>query len=111
MITPINKLMVSTLEGLFFFNPDDIIRLEASSNYTRIFFTNRCPLTLARVLKDFTGILEPLGFLRTHRSHLVNRQHISSIDMAGNILMYDTSKAEISRRKKSGVLKTLHYMA
>ncbi len=110
MITPVNKLMVSTLEGLFFFNPDDIIRLEASSNYTRIFFTNRRPLLLARVLKDFTGFLEPLGFLRTHRSHLVNRRHIFHIDTVGNIIMHDASKAEISRRKKSEVLKSLRYI-
>ena len=110
MLTPVNKLMVSTLEGLFFLSPDDIIRLEASSNYTHIFFTNRKPLLLSRVLKDFTGILEPLGFLRTHRSHLVNRQHISSIDAGGHIIMYDASRAEISRRKKSEVLKCLRYV-
>lgn len=107
MITPANKLMVSAMEGLFFFNPEEIIRLEASSNYTQIFFTNRRPLLLAKVLKDFSGVLEPLGFLRTHRSHLVNRRHILQVDATGNIIMLDASKAEISRRKKNEVLKTL----
>jgi two-component system LytT family response regulator len=62
MISPVKKLRVSTLEGLFFFNLEEIIRLEASSNYTQIYFTNRRPMLLARVLKDFTGLLEPLGF-------------------------------------------------
>ena len=109
MTAILNKLTVNSSEGIFFFSTDDIIRLEASSNYTQIFFTNRRPLLLAKVLKDFAGILEPLGFLRTHRSHLVNKRQILQIDNTGNILMHDASRAEISRRKKSEVLRTLLY--
>jgi two-component system LytT family response regulator len=101
------SLPVATAEGLYFFKSDEIVRLEASSNYTYIHFTNRRPLLIAKVLGDYEELLSSLGFIRTHRSHLVNRKHILFIDSEGNIIMQDESKAEISRRKKKDVIRQL----
>ena len=100
-------LSIATSEGRYFFSPGDIVRLEASSNYTNIFFTNKKKMLTAKVLKEFEQMLEPFGFVRTHRTHLVNRQHILYITREGNIVMKDASVAEISRRMKSGVMKIL----
>lgn len=102
-----NRIAVATGKGMHFFAPAEIVRLEASSNYTNIYFTNHTRVLTAKVLKDFAKVLEPFGFLRTHRSHLVNRQHILSVDMDGNIMMQDSSTAEISRRMKRQVMKAL----
>lgn len=100
-------ITLATSAGYFFFQPEEIIRLEASSNYTRIFFTNNTKITSAKVLKAYAEILEPLGFLRIHRTHLVNRIHISSVTPKGQVIMKDASVAEISRRMKNGVMKQL----
>jgi DNA-binding LytR/AlgR family response regulator len=48
-----------------------------------------------------------MGFVRTHRTHLVNRQHIAFVSSSGTVVMNDESKAEISKRMKSSVMKTL----
>lgn len=101
------RLTVATSEGLYFFNADEIVRFEASSNYTYIHFTNRKPMLIAKVLADYEEQLSGSGFLRTHRSHLVNRQYITFIDGQGNIIMDDKSRVEISRRKKKTILKEL----
>ncbi|MBC7850007.1 MAG: LytTR family transcriptional regulator [Chitinophagaceae bacterium] len=101
------RISFATLEGTFFFKPQEIVRLEARSNYTYVFFTNRKPLLVSRVLGEYDEILSGAGFVRTHRSHLVNRQHILYIDSSGSITMLDSSKAEISRRKKREVMQTL----
>lgn len=61
----------------------------------------------SRVLKDFAIQLEPLGFLRTHRTHLVNRLHVLCVTPEGNIIMKDASTAGISRRKKRHVMELL----
>ena len=102
---------LATANGLFLFQTNEIIRLEASSNYTRIYFTNRTKLTSAKVLKEFDKLLVPCGFLRTHRKHLVNRQHISCVNKDGNVVMNDASVAAISRRLKKGVLQLLRAAA
>jgi two-component system LytT family response regulator len=101
------NISIATSEGRYFFSPEEIVRLEASSNYTNIYFTNKKKMLIAKVLKDFAEMLEPFGFLRTHRTHLVNRQHIMCIAPNGNIIMKDASVAEISRRMKSGVMRVL----
>jgi two-component system LytT family response regulator len=102
-----NKISLTTLAGTYFFAADEIIRLEASRNYTNIYFTNKPKILASKVLKDFVDILEPFGFIRTHRSHLVNKQYIMFVEAGGNMVMQDKSKPEISRRKKSLVLKAL----
>lgn len=102
-----NNFSINTSEGRHFFNPVDIIRLEASSNYTKIYFSDHTKMISAKVLKEYEAMLEPLGFVRTHRTHLVNRQHIVCVTPEGNIIMKDASVAEISRRMKRGVMKLL----
>lgn len=103
-----NKLIVATCNGTYFFNADEILRLQASSNYTFIYFTNRKPLLMAKVLQDYEALLSHAGFIRTHRSHLVNKNHILFIDTDGQLIMSDRSKAEISRRKKNSVMRALN---
>ena len=101
------RLMVATSEGTFFLYPEEIVRLEASSNYTMIHFTNGDKIITAKVLKSFEAILEPMGFVRTHRTHLVNRNYISFVTPDGRLKMSDDSTAEISRRMKSKVMRVL----
>ena len=101
------KLLVSTSEGIFFFNPEDITRLEAKSNYTFMYFANRKPLLISKVLKTYDQVLSPVGFLRTHSSHLVNKKYISSIGSSGEIVMNDDSRVGISRRKRKEVVNEI----
>ncbi|CAN5771695.1 hypothetical protein BH11BAC3_BH11BAC3_05090 [soil metagenome] len=100
-------LSLQTSDGKSFFLPEQIVRLEASSNYTKIFFVNRPSMLFAKVLKDFELPLVPLGFLRTHRSHLINKKFIHTINNMGEIIMEDDSVAIISRRRKDSVVKSL----
>lgn len=102
-----SSIMIVTSEGRYFFKPEEIIRLEASSNYTFIYFINNKKMLTCRLLKDYEILLQGLGFVRTHRSHLVNKRHVRHVDERGNILMQDSSRAEISRRKKNVVMRAL----
>lgn len=102
-----NKLAVATCKGTCFYSLEEIVRLQASGNYTNIYFINNKKILTAKVMKEFVTMLEPLGFVKTHRSHLVNRQHIAKVNAAGNIIMEDASIAAISRRMKNSVMKAL----
>jgi two-component system, LytTR family, response regulator len=104
-------IALSVTEGVFDIDPSDIIRLKASSNYTFIYFINRRPLVIAKVLKKFENALGGYGFIRIHRTHLINRRYIRSISNDGNIVMSDASVAVVSRRMKQQVLKELNRAA
>ena len=106
-----DKLRLQTKRGKEFFLPGQIIRLEAQSNYTKIYFADHYSLLTAKVLKEFEPLLTPLGFVRTHRSHLVNKQYIWRVCNNGTIIMNDSSVAEISKRRKAAVLKALQVLA
>jgi two-component system LytT family response regulator len=101
------KLAINSSDGMFFFHPNQIIRLEAESNYTRFYFTEKRPLVVAKTLGEYEELLVPHGFIRTHRTHLVNRYFVQSMLPEGILLMKDNSKVEISRRRKEEVLDSL----
>ncbi|MBC7890283.1 MAG: LytTR family transcriptional regulator [Ferruginibacter sp.] len=107
LINTPGKLSLQTNNGKAFFLPGQIIRLQAQSNYTKIYFADHYSLLTAKVLKEFEPLLMPLGFVRTHRSHLVNKQYIRRVCSNGTIIMNDSSTVEISKRRKTAILKAL----
>ncbi len=58
--------------GFAIIKVEDIIRCEGKRNYTRIIFKEGKEKIVSRTLLDFENLLTPLGFIRIHRSHLVN---------------------------------------
>jgi two-component system LytT family response regulator len=101
------KLALSTLQGTFFYKPDEIIRLEGEGNYTKFFFADKTSLLVTYTMKSYEDILTNYGFLRVHKSHLVNKAHIVNYLPDGILTMADFSKVEISRRRKEDVMEIL----
>ena len=60
------------INGFAIVNVEDIIRCEGKRNYTRIIFKEAPEKVVSRTLLEFEHLLSPLGFVRIHRSHLVN---------------------------------------
>lgn len=92
--------------SLQLFSTDKIVRLQASSSYTKIFLDNTSSIITSIVLKEYERLLSGYGFIQTHRSHLVNKKRISIINR-DKIVIDDASKATVSKRKRSMLLKEL----
>lgn len=60
------------INGFAIVKVDDIVRCEGKRNYTRIIFKEASEKVVSRTLLEFEHLLTPLGFVRIHRSHLVN---------------------------------------
>lgn len=103
------KLALSTTEGVFFFPPLEIIRLEGESNYTRFYFAAQKPMLVSRTLKEFEDILTEHQFIRVHKSHLVNKKFVKHLDKEGLLWLTDGSHILVSRRKKDEVLRELDF--
>ena len=101
------KLALSTMEGVFLFEPDQIIRCEGENNYTRFYFPDRKPLLVSRTMKEFEDILSEHHFIRVHKSHLVNRKYIKHLDKEDLLWLTDGSNIGVSRRKKEEVMRIL----
>jgi DNA-binding LytR/AlgR family response regulator len=70
-------LSIPVVRGVIFKDTSRIIRVEASSNYSRIYCTDEThPIIVARVLSWFQQQLPSQEFIRTHRTHLINKRYI-----------------------------------
>lgn len=101
------RLALPTKEGIHFLLPAEIIRCEAVGNYTRFYVENKKQFLISKTLGEYDDLLVPYNFIRTHKSHLVNKNFISFIDHEGFIILKDSSKVEVSRRRKENVIEAL----
>jgi two-component system LytT family response regulator len=77
-----------------------IIRVEARSSYSRIYFNNEQPLLVAKVLQWFEEQLPKDIFCRIHRTHLVNRMYVTEVVGRNSLALSNGDVMQISRRKK-----------
>ncbi|MBB6003370.1 LytTR family DNA-binding domain-containing protein [Arcicella rosea] len=81
---------------------EQIIMLEAESNYTLVHTKDGNSCLLARCINAFDEELTRYGFLRVHKSYIINPQYV--LDYIGKerkILLENNLCAPIARRKKS----------
>lgn len=101
------KLALADASEIKYVQIDEIIRLQAESNYTHIFLSGSKVFISAKTLKEYDEMLQGHRFLRVHKSHLVNPTHIRAYDRQGILEMSDKSKVEVARRKKEFLQQAL----
>lgn len=101
------RIALPCMDGLKFFDTNDIIRCEAVGGYTKFYLINRKEEMVSKTLKDYEELLEPWGFLRVHHSFVVNTKHVVEYvkGRGGSIIMSDGMEIDISVRKKEEFLK------
>ncbi|MFT3980117.1 MAG: LytTR family DNA-binding domain-containing protein [Ferruginibacter sp.] len=106
---PFHKIAIPTLEGLLFYNIDDIICLEANSNYSNLHFSNRQKIVASKTLKEFEEMLPADIFFRPHHSWLINLSFVKRYIRGdgGQVEMQNGMYIEVSRRKKEAFLQLM----
>jgi two-component system, LytTR family, response regulator len=104
-----NKIAIPTLEGLCFYNIDELVTLEANSNYTNLFFIDGKKVLASKTLKDFEELLPNDTFFRPHHSHIINLKYMSKYIKGdgGQIELANGMMIDVSRRKKDEFLKLM----
>jgi two-component system LytT family response regulator len=105
------KIAVHTQDALHFFEFDEIIRLEANSNYTFLYFANGSKMLASKTLKEFEELLPQKQFFRVHHSTIINLKFVKKYlkSDGGSIEMADGSLVDISRRKKDDFLQMIKH--
>ena len=79
---------------------DQILYLEGDINYTHFNFQFRRRTIIARPLKHFEADLLPFGFLRIHRSYIVNSRFVKSANLMENTLtLMNGTVLRVARRR------------
>lgn len=102
------KIQIKSRQGTRLLKVKDIVQIVACSNYSDIYLTNHEKITVSKCLNEFVLQLEDLGFIKTHRSHLINIEKLHSYCSNTNLvcLAYDL-KAPVSRKYKKGLIDYL----
>ncbi len=104
-----NKIAVPVSDGFEFMVIKNILRIESSSSYSRIFFVDGKSILVTKLLKDFEDILTSYHFFRVHNSHLINLKYIKKYlrGAGGQVLMDNGDLIDVSRRKKEEFINLL----
>ena len=95
------KIALPQLGSINFLDVNEIVSLQADSNYTIIHKQDMQKLVVTKTLKDFEDLLDGNQFVRIHKSHVVNIKCITEYSTAdgGIVKMNDGNVWSISRRQ------------
>ncbi len=104
---PQNRIGIPTESGLEFVTASEIVRCEGHQKYTKVITRDKKNILSSYNIGEFRKLLERFGFYATHKSHLINLQHIKRYDKEGTVTMSDNSFVPVSRRKKQDFMDKL----
>lgn len=103
------KIAISTRQSLL---PEEVMMIVSESNYSKIYFSNRQSLVVAKTLKELSVAFEKhLSFVRTHKSFIVNKQFVKEVNWQKSqafLVLTNNYRVAIARRHR---LKVQEMMA
>ena len=105
----LQRLAISTSEGIHFINIHEIIWLESMGSYTKFGLQHQSQLIASKGIGEYEELLSAHSFLRVHQSSLINIHHIKRYIKGdgGQLIMSDDQEIEVSRRKKEELMEVL----
>jgi two-component system, LytTR family, response regulator len=94
-----NILLLPTCNGIEAIDINLIIRVEAISNYSKIYFNDGKKMVVAKVLAWFEERLCANYFIRIHRSHIINKDAIT-LYSDSQVRLSNNDSITVARRKK-----------
>jgi two-component system, LytTR family, response regulator len=93
-----NKIILKNLESIFLLNVDDIVHCDSDGSYTVFHTADDQRIIVSKNLKEYENLLSGSGFLRVHRSHLINLKHIVRFDKldGGFVIMSNSTQIPVS---------------
>ncbi len=98
----VNRIALTTNDGMIFVSTNDIIYCEAESNYTSVMLGNGKKIVVSKVLKDIDEALNGPDFFRVHNSFLININRIKKFVRGdgGYVIMDNDVSISISRSRR-----------
>lgn len=104
------KISIPSQEGVILVDINDIVRLEAESNYTHIHLKDKKKMIVSKTLKSFEDQLLKNNFCRVHSAHLVNMAEIERYVKGdgGVLIMKDGANIPVSRANKNELIERIN---
>lgn len=95
--------------GIRYIDSSEITKCEADRAYCNFYLANGEKILVSKSMKEFQDILEKFGFIRVHKSYMVNLNHVEKYirGKGGYLVLKDGSHVDVSVRKKEEVFRAL----
>lgn len=99
----IRKISLPNGQGYSLINIDEIIHIEADSNYSIFHLSGTENITVSKVLKEYEEILPDHQFIRIHKSSIVNLNYVKEYNSRNGVevILKNGEKLAVSRRRAS----------
>jgi two-component system LytT family response regulator len=102
----IDKIAVSTQNGIHFIDLKDIIIAESKNNYSVLTLSNKSSFTISKTLKELQEILEESHFLRIHRQYIINLNELLHFNKTDCLLtLKNNINVPVARNKKDTLIE------
>ncbi len=97
------RITISAVDGLYFVDLTDILRIEADDNYSHIFTIKGQRFTVSKTIKFYEDMLSAENFFRVHKSHIINLKYMTKFVKGdgGYVVMNDKKEILVSRRRRT----------
>lgn len=104
---PRKKIVLHTMQQIHLVDPGEIIHCEASQAYTIFHLAGGKTIMVSGLLKSYDLMLKSHGFLRVHRSHVINTDHIDHFSRSdgGQVIMNNRKSIPVSTRNRNELLR------
>jgi two-component system LytT family response regulator len=108
-----SRIAIKTTRGIEFLKMEDILCCTAKGRYTKILTTNGKEYLISRVLKEIESSLPFEDFFRTHKSYLINLNHIVHYQKNHDkpITLVRDLKIQLAKRRKQEFHRRIRELA
>ena len=103
------RLCIPSVKGFQVVELGDILYAEAAGNYTNFHLANQQTICTSKPIHEYEELLSDAGFIRVHKSHLVNLLHVKEYlkGEGGSVILSNGKEVEVARRKKDVFLNRM----
>ncbi len=108
-----DKIVLKSASHVMVVEVNQILRLESDDCYTHFYFIDGTTFMVSKTLKEYEDLLNETQFIRTHKSHIVNIQHVKNYNKLHDVYLLelsDGSQIPVSRRKREKLNEILSHI-
>ncbi len=103
---PVQKIPLSTTNGLVFVKIADIMYCESSGNYTSFYLNDGKKIMVSRQLGEYEKLLPETEFTRVHDKYIINLSYIKEYlkGSGGDVVLENGKELPVASRRKEDFL-------
>src|SRR5690606_15837676 len=99
----LRKISLPNGQGYTLVDIDEIMHIEAESNYSTFYLQSKDKITVSKSLKEYEELLPDYQFIRVHKSTIVNLNYLAEYNSKNGLelILKNGEKIAVSRRRAS----------